>query len=81
MLSQREDSIIEEASNPGGKVDSCPKESTSNSPGFAQEFYKEKRKGLCAGWGRTSIFRDDHFNHVVPSSFQLLLIVGTLSDP
>lgn len=57
MLSQREDSIIEEASNPGGKVDSCPKESTSNSPGFAQEFYKEKRKGLCAGVGKYFYFQ------------------------
>lgn len=50
-MGKRKNTFIDEASNPGEKVDSCPKESTPNFPGFAQRLYREKRKGLCAGEG------------------------------
>ena len=51
MLGERKDSFTEEAGNPGEKVDSCPKEPTPNSPGFAWRLYREKRKGLHAREG------------------------------
>ena len=51
MLGKRKDSFIEEASNSGEKVDSCPKEPIIHSPGFAQRLYREKRKGLHAREG------------------------------
>ena len=47
-MGKRKDSFIEEASNPGEKVDSYPKEPTPNTPGLAQRYYMEKRKGLGA---------------------------------
>ena len=57
MLGKKKDSFIEEASNPGEKVDSCPKEPAPNSPGFARRLYKEKRKGLCAEGGIVFYFQ------------------------
>ena len=49
MLGKRKDSFIEEAGSPGEKTDSCPKGPSPHSLGFAQRFYREKRKGLRAG--------------------------------
>lgn len=47
-MGKRKDSFIEEASTPGEKMDSCPKEPATPFPGFAWGLYMEKRKGLCA---------------------------------
>ena len=42
---------IEEAANPGEKVDSSPEETTFNS-----SVYVGKRRSVCAGEGAVSIF-------------------------
>ena len=58
MLDKRKDSFIEEAGDPGEKVDSCPKEPTPNSPGFAQSLYRGNGKGLGKGimyWGGSNL--------------------------
>ena len=77
MLGKRKDSFIEETGEPGENMDSCPKERTPNFPGFAWLLYRDKKKGLCAGKGVIFYF----LNHMVLSSPQVLLVVGTLSEP
>ena len=56
VVGKRQDSFVEEASNPGMKVDSCPKEPTPNSPGLAERLHREK-KGLQAGEGAILYFQ------------------------
>ena len=49
VLCKRKYSFFEEAGHPGEKMDSCPKEPTLNSPGFARRLYREKRKFYVLG--------------------------------
>lgn len=65
----------------GGRWTHVPKNQLPTLQVLLRNFIRKSGRDCVLGWGRTSIFRDDYFNHVVPSSFQLLLIVGTLSDP
>ena len=58
MLGERKDRFVEEACSPGEKVDSRPKEPTPNSPGFAQSWNRDKKKGLHAGEGGNLLFSD-----------------------
>ena len=44
----REDSFLEEASNPGEKVDSCPKESNPQTQVLLRDYTEKKTKGLHA---------------------------------
>ena len=48
MLGKKKDSFTEEVCNPGGKVDTYPKEPIPHSLDFVQRQYGEKRKGLHA---------------------------------
>ena len=51
VLGKRKDTFTEEASNPGEKVDSCPKEPTPSCPPGGRVF-KGKFQGCTSrGWG------------------------------